>query len=73
MEFPRVSLVVFFLFFFFFFGKDFNTMIEISLSRFIYEFRLVYLIFFSSWENFYIGINKVGHFEEDIVIALCAL
>lgn len=60
-------------FFLFFFGKDFNTMIEISLSRFIYEFRLVYLVFFSSWENFYIGINKVGHFEEDIVIALCAL
>lgn len=57
------------------FWKGFNMIIEISLSRFIYEFWLVYLVFFSSWgkKNFYIGINKVGYFEEDIVIALCVL
>lgn len=69
------------LFFFFFleriFWKGFNMMIEISLSRFIYEFWLVGGLFgfFSSWgkKNFYIGINKVGYFEEDIVIALCVL
>lgn len=59
------------------FWKGFNMMIEISLSRFIYEFWLVGGLFgfFSSWgkKNFYIGINKVGYFEEDIVIALCVL
>lgn len=59
------------------FWKGFNMMIEISLSRFIYEFWLVdgLFVFFSSLgkKNFYIGINKVGYFEEDIVIALCVL
>lgn len=62
MEFPRVSLVVFFLFFFFFFGKDFNTMIEISLSRFIYKFRLVYLVFFlpGARRIFISGLIKLG-------------
>ena len=48
-------------------------MIEISLGLFTNFDWFIW--FFSFWgeKNFYIGINKVGHFEEDIVIALCAL
>lgn len=68
--------------FFFFFWKGFFGKVLIWWSKFRYrdlftnfDWLVVYLVFFSSWgkKNFYIGINKVGYFEEDIVIALCVL
>lgn len=67
---------------FFFFWKGFFGKVLIWWSKFRYrdlftnfDWLVVYLVFFSSWgkKNFYIGINKVGYFEEDIVIALCVL